>query len=161
MESYSRKTIRCKDYDYSQNGFYYVTMCMNTRKITFGVINKGKLILNQLGYIAQQNLFSLKDKFTNINIEEYIIMPDHIHVIIQIVNEIRSYTTDRRNMLLPKVIGFYKMNVAKQINLVNNSLGLALWQRNYYEHIIRDAQELQKIKEYIINNPIKWQAGGG
>ena len=100
-------------------------------------------------------------------------MPNHLHGIILItdveaihelplqesmnVGTIHELSLrERRNMLLPKVIGYFKMNSAKIINQKISSSGTSLWQRNYYEHIIRNESELDRIREYIVNNPIKW-----
>jgi REP element-mobilizing transposase RayT len=158
MELPTRKAMRCKDYDYSQQGMYYVTICLKQRILFFGTVNKGVICLNKYGKIAEQQLMALTKKFSNADINEYIIMPDHVHAIVQIKNPYEALESNitRRNMLLPKIIGFYKMNVAKQINLAKSSQGLSLWQHSYFEHIIRSEQELYKIKEYILNNPAKW-----
>jgi REP element-mobilizing transposase RayT len=93
-------------------------------------------------------------------------MPNHIHGIIFIVGAIHELPLQqnefpqliqRRKMLLPKIIGRFKMNAAKQINQIRQTPGIPVWQCNYYEHIIRNDNELNKIREYIINNPLTWQ----
>ena len=91
--------------------------------------------------------------------DEFIIMPNHIHGIIFIVGAIHELPLQkyRRKMLLPKVIGYFKMNTAKQFNQILNRTGQPFWQRNYYEHIIRNEKELNRIREYIQNNPLKWE----
>ncbi len=163
-----RKSIRLKGYDYSQPGAYFVTIVTQNRENLFGEIVDDKMILNEYGKIVDKFWHSLPEKYQNIELDEFIVMPNHIHGII-IINErvIRELPQrespkrendikNRRKMILPKIIGYFKMNTAKQINILRKTLGLPVWQRNYYEHIVRNEDELNRIREYIINNPLKW-----
>ena len=101
--------------------------------------------------------------------DEFVIMPNHVHGIISIVSDsevgaihelpLQQYNNwkERRRMVLPKIIGRFKMNSAKHINQIRNTLGIPVWQRNYYEHVIRDEEELNRIREYILTNPSQWE----
>ena len=188
-----RKSIRLKRYDYSQQGLYFLTIVTKNRKNLFGEIKKGEMILNNAGKIAKKYWFEIPDHFPNTRLHEYIIMPNHIHGIIEIVraknfspkfnvnNHPNSYmanknpTIKRANNNSPlripqpfrspsKTIGSiirgYKIGVTKWFlnNYPDNyPIGKSIWQRNYWEHIIRNENEYIRISEYIINNPAKWE----
>ncbi len=160
-----RRSIRLKGYDYSQSGAYFITICTYNRECLFGKIVDDKMILNQYGEIANQCWLEIPNHFPNVELDEYIIMPNHIHEIIVIneqnvgaIHELPLQNQyQRRKMLIPKIIGRFKMNSAKQINQLRHTPNIPVWQRNYYEHIIRNENELNKIREYIINNPLHWE----
>ncbi len=159
-----RKNIRLENYDYSQAGYYFVTICTNDRINLFGQIvgsihestEMMQMQLNLNGIVVKSVIENLSTRFINIDIDIYIIMPNHIHMNVVITNEkaIHESPLPKRS-LLSKVLGYLKMNSSKQIHLTNN--GLKVWQRGYYDHVIRNEQELQEIREYIFHNPTKWQ----
>lgn len=114
----------------------------------------------------------LPEKFPDIKTDQFVIMPNHTHGIVFIVGAVHEppkhngairelplqlLQQKRRHMLLPEIIGYFKMNTAKHINEIRKTPGTPVWQRNYYEHIIRNEKELTRIREYIINNPLKWE----
>ena len=173
-----RRSIRLQDYDYSSEGAYFVTICARHRECLFGEIVNGEIVLNEYGKIAEQCWNDMPNHYDNIALDAFIIMPNHFHGIIFItdnvdnVDNVRAIhvgvihelplrkspiqsSQQRRKMLLPKIIGRFKMNSAKQINQIRNTPGLSVWQRNYYEHIIRNEESLNNIRKYIINNPSK------
>jgi REP element-mobilizing transposase RayT len=162
-----RRSIRLQGYDYSQNGAYFVTLCTQNRECLFGEIVNGEMILNEQGKIVEQCWNDLSNHYDNIELDAYVIMPNHFHGIIFITDTVDNVDNvgaihelprqqQRRKMLLPKIIGRFKMNSAKQINQIRNTPGIPVWQRNYYEHIIRDEKSLENIRNYIINNPLQW-----
>ena len=162
-----RKKIRLRDYDYSGAGGYFVTICTFNRQYLLGKIANQEIVLNDIGKIAEQWWLKLENKFTNTTLDYYVIMPNHIHGIIIIsggrtdvgaIHELplQRHKIERRRMLIPKMIGYFKMNAAKYINQLHGAAGHLFWQRNYYEHIIRNENELNRIREYIRNNPLKW-----
>ena len=125
--------------------------------------------LNEFGKVVNNFWDSISGHVQDVTTNEFVIMPNHMHGIVFIgcdvgaIHELplRKESTfgqrnQRRKMLLPKIIGRFKMNSAKHINLIRNTPGLPAWQRNYYEHIIRNGDEMDRIREYIINNPAKW-----
>ncbi|MEW6526127.1 MAG: transposase [Spirochaetota bacterium] len=163
---HNRRSIRLKGYDYSQIGAYFVTICTHNREFLFGNISDGKMILNDYGKIVEQCWYDLPNHYNNIELHEFVVMPNHFHGIISIVTTDNTpvgaihespLQLQRRKMLLPKIIGRLKMNTAKQINIIRNTPGIPVWQRNYYEHIIRDDESFYRISKYIINNPINWE----
>lgn len=164
-----RRSIRIQDYDYSQNGMYFFTICTQNREYLLGEIINEEMILNKFGKIVMNGWKNLPKHYDYVQLDEFIIMPNHIHGII-IINhpevgaihespfQINKPMTpqERRNMGLTKVLGRLKMVSAKQINQMRQMPGIPVWQRNYYEHIIRNEASMEKIKEYILNNPKNW-----
>ncbi len=176
---YIRRTNRISQHDYSQPGYYYVTICTENRNCILGVIEKGQMILNECGNAVKTYILELPIKYTDIELDQFIIMPNHVHVIINIVGTIHesSEINDsknnidfkraihelplqivRRNMLLSKMVGYVKMRSAKRINILRNCPGKSVWQRNYHDHIIRNDRSLQRIREYICNNTATWDS---
>ncbi|MEQ9090551.1 MAG: transposase [Balneola sp.] len=170
---HDRQSMRLQGYDYSRPGFYFITICAQNMEHIFGDIIGGKMQLNECGEIAWHYWNTIENRYPNTHVDEFIIMPNHVHGIIEIVNEnpfvgaihespLRTeintelYRKNRRKMLIPKIIGWYKMNTAKQINQVRQTPGQKSWQRNYYDHIIRNEESLFHIREYIKHNPENW-----
>jgi len=156
-----RKTNRLKDYDYSQPWWYYITICTKDKIEWFGEIKKGKIKLNQYGEIAYQYWEDIPKHFPNVELNEYIIMPNHIHGIVILnpfvgVADLRPLRRNNRNqMLLSKVIHGYKSSVTRTINKIPDNVKFQ-WQRSFYDHIIRTEYSCAKIREYITNNPLRW-----
>ncbi|MCD6184860.1 MAG: transposase [Deltaproteobacteria bacterium] len=191
-----RGSIRLKGYDYSQAGLYFITICTQNRKCIFGKIidnGKGTMIcfLNEYGRIAEREWIKTSEMRHSVHLDVFVIMPNHIHGIIQInkIDDCRGtmrrarmpmmrctrmpmHPTIRKGTIhraptaeqfgkptsntIPTIIRGYKSSVTKQINILRNKPGVPVWQRNYYEHIIRDEKSYYKISEYIKTNPLKW-----
>lgn len=151
-EIHHRRTIRLQEYDYSSDGLYFVTICTYQHKTTLGKINNGQIELNQNGKIVEQAWNKLNIKYPNTLYHEYCIMPNHFHGIIQIKNDFEGgQTPPLQQTKLGKIIAFFKHQTTKRINQ-----GTPFWQRNYYEHIIRNQEAYEEISAYIIENPTKW-----
>jgi REP element-mobilizing transposase RayT len=125
-----------------------------------GKIQDNEMALNQYGQIVNNVWNTLENRYKEIILDEFIIMPNHVHGILLIDNPVEVIhelpLQERRKMLLPKVVGYFKMNSAKLINQLRGTQGQSIWQKNYYEHIIRNEVALTQIREYIVNNPLKW-----
>ncbi|MTI80236.1 MAG: transposase [Firmicutes bacterium] len=153
-----RKKIRLKGFDYSQAGYYFVTICThNRRKLLSNIVGGGfhaapQAKLTLIGKEIVKTLEHIND-YPNVKIDQYVIMPNHIHFIV-ILQSFRP--GGRGNPPLHKVVGQLKSYTNKMYNEINRSKNLLLWQRNYYDRIIRDERELQDIREYIETNPLKW-----
>jgi putative transposase len=159
FELHARQTIRLKEYDYSQAGYYFVTICSHNRIHIFGNIKDDVIELNENGKIVEHWLNHIKIKYSNCDLDYYCIMPNHIHFILIINDTIEcrgGVTPPLPKPKLGNIIGFTKYQSTKQINEIRNSPGSPIWQRNYYEHIIRNEKELYEIRKYIENNPINW-----
>jgi REP element-mobilizing transposase RayT len=176
-----RRSIRLKEYDYSREGAYFITITLQDRKCVLGEIINGKMILNQFGEIAYYQWNELSNRFSHIAIDVFQIMPNHIHGIIVItesepvgatlavapeliragVNPAPTNTnTTTKNPTIGDIVGAYKSIVSNECLKIYKSENRAmgkLFQRNYYEHIIRNEPALNRIREYIINNPANWQ----
>ncbi len=169
-----RRSIRLQSYDYSSPGEYFVTICIQDRRPLFGDVVDGEMRLNRLGRIAWERWYQIPGRFENVTLDAFVVMPNHVHGIIGIESnpvaaihklqpqddlkfDSEEYRKRRRQMLLPKIIGWYKMNVSKKANIIINKTGNSFWQRNYYENIIRNDQALHHIRNYIIHNPSKWE----
>jgi len=138
-----RKNIRLKNYDYSKEGMYFLTICTKNRVEILGEIKElNKIELTEEGVIVEKYIKTIVDVFKNIIIDDYIIMPNHIHIIIVI--------KDKETVTISRIIKQYKMYVSKKI-------GYSIWQKSFYEHIIRNEKEYYKIKEYIKNNIVNWK----
>ncbi len=163
---FHRKSIRLKGYDYSQTGAYFVTICTYKRELLFGKVKNGEMLLGGFGKVAESEWLRTAQIRENVELDKYIVMPNHLHGILFIIHNCRG-TVPRAPTLeqfgrpvsgsLPTIIRSFKSTVTKQINQLRNTPANNIWQRNYFEHIIRDDEELKCIREYIINNPLKWQ----
>ena len=169
MHVQRRKSIRLSGYDYSHYGWYFVTICTKNREVLFGEVRNAQIIENQYGKIVRKFWLQIPQRFPLTTTDEFVIMPNHIHGIVVIhdgntvgaIHELPLQERNaRRNMLLPKIIGWLKMNSAKQINILRQSTNEPVWQRNYYERIIRDDRELAYIQQYVRNNPMNWGRDG-
>jgi putative transposase len=164
-------SLRLQGYDYGQAGVYFVTIVVKDRKHMFGEIVDETMMLNGAGDIVQNVWDDLPKHYINIELDEFIIMPNHVHGIIVIrqntpitnhtVGEVhepplRQTALQRRRMLLPKIMGRFKTVSAKQVNLLHDRPGQPVWQRGFHDRIIRDEAELNAVRTYIQTNPLRW-----
>jgi REP element-mobilizing transposase RayT len=163
-----RRSIRLPGYDYSQPGAYFITIVTHGRACLFGEVVDGQMRLNDVGRVVEEVWNSLPGRFSEINLGIAVVMPNHFHGILErldvdgiSVGAIHELPLpDRRRMTLPLVIGYFKMNTAKQINILRNTRGVPVWQRNYYEHIIRNDDDYHLVYQYIAGNPACWLDDG-
>lgn len=163
---HNRRSIRFKDYDYSQSGLYFVTICTKNRSLLFGDINDGKMELSEYGVYAEKCWKDIPLHFPNVILHKYVVMPNHIHGIIEIVGDnmrnngynmgaknfspLRPPQSTGTSRTIGSIVRGFKIGVTKEI-------GESPWQRNYHEHIIRDENAYNTITEYIEQNPLKWE----
>ena len=162
-KKYKRKSIRLKDYDYSQSGAYFVTICTKNRECLFGEVVGEIAELSWVGNIAHKVWCKIPEHFNNVELYEFVVMPNHLHGIIFVANNVGATLVVAQNNragtspapTLGKIIGSFKSLCIHEC--IKNQLNVSkLWQRNYYEHIIRNDKELNRIREYIYYNPLKW-----
>jgi len=161
-----RRSIRLKDYDYASPGAYFVTVCTYNRECLFGKIVDGEMIFNESGLIAVGEWKRSSTVREEIEIDSFVVMPNHLHgiVIIKEKNEDSDVGASGRTPLLcgpaPKSLGSlingFKSSVTKRVNILHHTPGAPLWQRGFYEHVIRDTDNMNLIREYIITNPARW-----
>lgn len=164
-----RKILRLKDYDYSQQGAYFVTLCSERRKNLFGIISGGEMQLVEHGKTLAATWDALGQRFPNIELDSFIVMPNHIHGIIRIVGagsprpgkgiaKAQGGETPplQEKASLSKNMAYFKYQTTKLINELRGTPGIKIWQRSFYEHIIRDDESFNRISEYIATNPLRW-----
>jgi REP element-mobilizing transposase RayT len=183
---HQRRSIRLQGYDYSQPGAYFVTICTRNRESLFGEIVEGEMILNEYGQIVAGCWICLAKQYTYAELDEWVVMPNHLHGILAIVDDGRGmacrtptgidreapiirrgdrlgrpYTPNRPHGPAPgsigAIVGQFKSIATKRINAFRGIPGAPVWQRNYYEHIIRNEDELNRLRQYILDNPVQWE----
>ena len=148
----NRKKIRLQNFDYSQNGYYFVTICAKDRKNWFGEILAGKVILNSWGLIVVQQWQWLATQYNYIQIDQYSVMPDHFHGILAITRNGHDRSLQQKVKSLSQLIGAFKTTSSK---LIRKSGFIEFqWQKSFYEHIIRSEKSLDHIRLYIEQNPL-------
>lgn len=171
MKTNHRHSIRLKGFDYSQEGLYFVTVCTKDREHIFGDIENGCLNLNPCGKMIRDDWLNLTNRFKHIELDEFILMPNHFHGIVfvgatlVVAQNIRAGTRPAPTgspISLGNVIGAFKsITTHKFIQNINTHkwprFNKRLWQRNYYEHIIRNERDYFAIKQYIEDNPKNWE----
>ena len=162
-QKYHRKSIRLTGYDYTQNGAYFITICTYKKQCWFGNIVDGKMQSNYLGKIVLNFWQALPNRFFNLKIDTFIIMPNHLHGILILEN--LAHASENHNAeqfgkpiagSIPTVIRSFKSAVTKRINTMRSGTYPPIWQRNYYESIIRNEAVLDAVRAYINNNPLQW-----
>lgn len=165
-QRHHRHSIRLRGYDYTQPGAYFITICTHERELLFGDVVDGEMRTNEWGEIVREEWFRTAQlrPYVTLHDDEFVVMPNHVHGIIWIVGEIVGAT--RRVAPTPPtgpdagsigaIIGQFKSIVTKRINALRATPGAPVWQRNYYEHIIRDERALTAIRRYIAENPLRW-----
>jgi REP element-mobilizing transposase RayT len=155
LRVHHRRSIRLEGYDYSQSGAYFVTICAYKRELLFEN--------EETKRILEREWLNTRDLRQNAVIDEFVVMPNHLHGIIMITQGVGAYcNTPLQNRFkspsktVGSIIRGFKSTTTRQINLLRETPGNPIWQRNYYDHIIRNEYELNKIREYIQNNPLKW-----
>ncbi len=172
MKDEPRRSIRLKAYDYTQAGTYYVTMCTRDRVCWFGDIVDDAMALNAYGVMVRDEWLETECLRDHVELDEFVVMPNHIHAILSLgpmaerevpaerVGTARRAPTERFGRpiagSLPTIVRAFKSAVTKRINALRGTPGTTIWQRNYYEHVIRDENELNRIRAYIVDNPAKW-----
>jgi REP element-mobilizing transposase RayT len=178
------KTTRLQKWDYGDIGYYFVTICTINKINYFGHIKNGKMILSDIGKMAEKYWREIPIHFPHVKLDEYVVMPNHIHGIIQIINKCAHYNgnayhngrdeaclvSTTKNIIkqpkpnispksgsIPVIIGSYKSTCTREINKLPNQLRYFRWQSRYYDRIIYYENKLNYVRYYIINNPWNWQ----
>lgn len=166
-EKHHRRSIRLKGYDYASGGAYFVTIVTQGRACVFGEIFNEEMHLNEYGVIVQKWWNEIRIHFPNVETDVFVIMPNHVHGIITINDESRGEVLSPHNeqnqnyprsSTLGQIIAYFKYQSSKEVNFIDDTGTIVkLWQRNYYEHIIRNQNELQQKTNYILSNPSRWK----
>jgi putative transposase len=157
-----RRSIRLPGYDYTLAGAYFITIVTREREELFGCITDGEMKLNQCGQIVENAWHDLPNHFAHVELDAFCIMPNHVHGIIILKDEegvgagLRPAPTKYKRHPLSEIVRAFKSFSARRINALQNTQGASIWQRNYYEHIIRDNEDYLSKSGYILNNPSNW-----
>jgi REP element-mobilizing transposase RayT len=160
-----RRSIRLRGYDYTSGGAYFVTVNTHARECLFGQIAGDELSLNAYGEIALECWLEIPTHCPQADIDAFVVMPNHIHGILVLIDDmdpaLDAPAQERFGKpvagSLPTIVRLYKAAVTRRINELRGAPGIPIWQRNYYEHIIRDHEALTRIRTYIITNPTRWK----
>jgi putative transposase len=183
LERYRRRSIRLKGFDYSRSGCFFITVCTKDRECFLGEVSECKMNLNEIGKMSDRIWHEIPEHFPNAEMDQLVVMPNHLHGIVKILEQNKSkgadterglmnqtptlqrssdcdYSSDQWIMMknpemkLGKIIRYFK---AKSVLEIRKKVGNSFcWQRNYFEHIIRDENELSRIRKYIRENPVNW-----
>jgi REP-associated tyrosine transposase len=173
MKSVPRRAGRWFAYDYSQAGAYFVTICAADRQGPFGRIEGARMRLNRMGQVADECWRGIPGHFEDVELDTFVVMPNHVHGIIVIGDMGATGATGAMHASplppgqgaratgpaarsLGAIVGSYKAVVSKRINEIRATPGRSVWQRNYHEHVIRNGQQLNRIRRYIEANPANW-----
>jgi len=178
-EIHHRRSIRYQGYDYSQSGAYFLTLCCYDHQCLFGYVANGIMVLNKYGMIAHEEWIKSAKIRQEIRLHEFVVMPNHIHGIVEIINDGKGdrpvaqnndkgdtpekgdrpvAPTGPQSGSIGAIIGGYKSSVTSKINKLRNTQGVPIWQRNFYDHVIRNEESHQNIRNYIRNNPMNWSS---
>ncbi len=163
-EKHHRRSIRLKGYDYAQPGAYFITICVRERECTLGDVADGKMVLSGFGQIAAKSWQWLAEQYPYVTLDAWVVMPNHLHGII-VINDndcrgaSRCAPTEPRIKRKPlgQLIGAFKTVSTKHISQMRDTAGAPFWQRGFYEHIVRNKRDLDAIRQYIADNPLRWQ----
>ena len=161
-----RHSVRLYDYDYSGPGAYFITICTLDRICLFGRVVNCDMVLSDIGDLVRQEWVNTESIRPYVTVDRFVVMPDHTHAIV-VINAVQDSDTAATgekgradNGLMSggvgEIVGQFKSVVTKRINRLRNSPGASVWQRNYYERIIRDERELNMVRQYIEQNPVRW-----
>ena len=167
-----RRSIRLTEYDYSQPGAYFITICTYKKQPWFGEIHHSQMHLNQLGKLVAQEWLRTPEIRPEVILDEWIIMPNHLHGIIIITDAVLAHQCvsdnpssleqsessrfSRQSYSIPSIIAGFKSATTKRINERRGTPKQPLWQRNYYESVVRNFDKLDGVRKYIRNNPFNW-----
>ncbi|MCC6582107.1 MAG: transposase [Chitinophagales bacterium] len=176
LNKYRSESHRLRHWDYSKPSIYFITICTQERMYLFGEINNGILLLNENGIILENEIHKSIEIRKNMIFHNCVIMPNHIHFLIEIINveNVDVYTDTNKNITnntnthssayqrrMPKsissFIAIFKSITTKQINDLRNTPNEKIWQNNYHDHIVRNEKSFKDIFNYIENNPLNWE----
>ncbi|MCK4856385.1 MAG: transposase [candidate division Zixibacteria bacterium] len=159
-----RKSLRLKGHDYSQDGAYFITICTVNKTPLLGTVIDNMMIMNDHGLIVETEWLKTGSLRANVDLDVFVVMPNHFHGVIGLWKTAgtarRAPTIEQFGRTLsgslPSIVRAFKSAVTRRINRISGTPGRRIWQRGYYEHIIRNENDLTDIRNYIVNNPLKW-----
>jgi putative transposase len=157
-ERHHRRSIRLKGYDYAQEGTYFVTICVEGRRCLFGeVADDGTMCLNDCGQAVSESWLWLAQQYPHVQLDEFVVMPNHLHGLLTLTNFLGSSLRIDGRRPLGQIVGAFKTVSTKRLKLLLGRPDSKIWQRNYYEYVVRHERALERIRAYIFDNPASWQ----
>jgi putative transposase len=165
-----RRSIRLPGAVYTEAGGYFVTICTTQRREIFGTIKNGEVLLTELGKIVRACLVQIPNHFAHASIKEFVVMPNHLHVNIALGVGARYIVPLHRRARkpeqfqkpvkgsIPTIIRTFKAAVVRQAKKELNMRGQEIWQRNYFERVVRSGQEYADASRYVMENPMRWES---
>ncbi len=161
-----RRSIHLPEYDYTIPGAYFVTLCTQDRRPIFGDVMDGCMRLNEAGRMVQAVWEELPARYSCVRTDAFIIMPNHVHGIIVLADGpvvspghvgegLKPSPTQRHG--LPEIVRAFKTFSARSVNAIRRSPGRPVWQRGYYERVVRRCEDINRIRAYILDNPRRWE----
>lgn len=154
-KGFKRRSLRIPGYDYSLAGAYFLTICIHGRKYLLGEIIAEEMFLNDYGKIVVGCWNDMPNHYDNIELDDFVVMPNHVHGIIFLVGA--GLKPAPAGKPLTEIVRGFKTFSSRSINRIRHTPGVPVWQRGYYEHVIRNEESLNRIREYIITNPQRWE----
>ncbi len=149
-----RKKNRLKEYDYSTNGAYFVTICTQNKQCTLGsIVGDGSPVPKAAGRIAEKWIAEIPKRFPQAKVEAHIVMPNHIHLLMSLTRN----EADKSSPTVSDMVAWYKYQVTKEINAKKKTPGERFFQRSFHDHVVRGEKDYEKIWDYIHQNPLRWQ----
>ena len=161
-DRHHRRSIRLRGYDYTQEGAYYITLCTQNRARLFGTVRDGRMVLSEAGKIVEREWLRTLLVRPNVDLDAFVVMPDHLHAILLILRQVSGEHPSEPGVLrsasqsLGAIVRGFKAAVTQQLRVARDDQALVVWQRNYYEHIVRGEADLARIRRYIEANPARW-----
>lgn len=164
-----RRSVRLPGHEYSDNGSYYITIRTFGRSHSLGRIEGSSISMSAEGIVVDERWRSIPEHHPGVSIDAWVVMPDHVHGILIIGRRDPAppIETDAMGDYDPRgpapgsvgaIVGSFKAGVTRRINLIRSTPGAMFWQRNYYEHVVRNLADLERIRRYIAENPLRWGA---
>jgi len=151
-----RTSPRITGYDYSLPGTYFVTICSRRRECLFGTVIDSAVLLSDIGLIVNQYWLEIPHHFPTVTLDLHVVMPNHVHGLLSLPSSNEAPQLDIAHDL-NAIVGSFKAAATRSVNTRHAAQGFRLWQRSYYDHAVRTEQGLERIREYIVNNPLKWE----
>ncbi len=170
-----RRSIRLRDYDYTSEGMYFITLCAHLRACAFAQVDDARAHLSEIGRIIEEEWYRTAELRPYVLLDAFIIMPNHVHGVIMIIDEDRASALlvgaqravplpppnprsfgQMKPRSLPAIVRAFKSATTRRTNELRGTPGIPLWQRNYYEHVIRSRHALDRVRNYIVDNPARW-----
>jgi putative transposase len=164
-KKHHRRSTRLRNFDYSQAGAYFVTVVTAGRKCLLGEIASHEMRPNAFGRLVQSVWYDLPKHYPRVGCDAFVIMPNHVHGVLILTDVVSVGAGNGRTGFkpaptghrLPEIVRAFKTFSARRINEIRDTRGVSVWQRNYFEHVVRNEAELFRIREYVLNNPLQWE----